>query len=467
MISNPLLSRGMTVGVVGLGVSGMAALQYLAAHGCRLLVSDSRPLSKLSEEEQALLAECGAQYEGENHTWQFLAEAELVFKSPGVPNDLEMLQKCREKGVRLVGELALAAPVLTCKVIAITGTNGKTTVTTLVGEFLEAAGLKVSVCGNIGRPLLDCIREEKEMDVMVVEVSSFQLEDAGDFRADVGVLLNITPDHLDRHHSLEEYVQAKARIFAKQKETDIAILSGDDTICLELASQLTSPTTLLFGHHRENEAYICESAVYLRRQGNLEKYELTGSEMNNHIGLLNSAAAILAVRSFGVTQRQIEGVLSSFHLLPHRMELVDIIDGVRYCNDSKATNTGAVISALQQANGGVVLIAGGKDKGDDFKLLKNCVRNKVKKMLLIGEAAEKIERDLGEVVEIERSDSLENAVLSASEFAESGDTVLLSPACASFDMFRSYGHRGEMFRQCVNRLRATTGETPCSLKESG
>ncbi len=453
-MTNPLLHKDMVVVVLGLGISGMAAMRYLHNTGCKVLVSDSRQEAQLSTEEKQALTQYCAGTEFGGHSEKFLAQAELIFKSPGIPRQLDVLQKRAKAGVPVMGELALAAPVLQSKVVAITGTNGKTTVTTLIGELLQAAGQKVSVCGNIGRPLLDCISSGEEMDVAVVEVSSFQLEDAGDFRPDVGVILNITPDHLDRHVSIEEYIQAKAKLFSRQLQDDVAIICGDDLICLELAQQFTEIKPLMFGHLRDNDAYICESDIYLRWQGQLEKYDLTGSSLDNHIGHLNSAAVIMAARACGCEQSVIEEALRSFKPLPHRMELVDVIQGVRYCNDSKATNTGAVISALRQAKGNIVLIAGGRDKGDDYRLLRPAVEEKVKKLILIGEAAAQIDEQLHDLVPTEFADSLEKAVLLARDEAVYGDTVLLSPACASFDMFDSYGHRGQIFRESVQRLRA-------------
>jgi len=453
MTTNPLLHKDMVVVVLGLGITGMAAVRYLYNAGCKVLVSDSRQEDQLSREEQHALSLYCAGTEFGGHTEDFLAKAKLIFKSPGIPRQLSALQKRAQAGVPIIGELALAAPVLKSKVIAITGTNGKTTVTTLIGELLKAAGRKVAVCGNIGRPLLDCISSGDEMDVAVVEVSSFQLEDAGGFRPDVGVILNITPDHLDRHASIEEYIQAKAKLFSRQREDDIAIICGDDLICLELAQQFIEIKPLQFGHLRENDAYICESDIYLRWQDKLEKYDLTGSPLDNHIGRLNGAAAIMAARACWGEQQVIEEALRLFKPLPHRMELVDVIQGVRYCNDSKATNTGAVISALRQAKGKIVLIAGGRDKGEDYRLLRSVVAEKVRKTILIGEAAAQIHAQLHDIVPTEYADSLEQAVFKARDEAAYGDTVLLSPACASFDMFDSYGHRGQVFRESVHRLK--------------
>ena len=452
-MKNPLVHKDMAVVVLGLGISGMAAVRYLHGLGCRVFISDARLEAQLSAREQHTVAQYCEGSEFGSHSEEFLAQGELIFKSPGIPRQLNVLQKMMQAGVEVVGELALAAPVLQCKVVAITGTNGKTTVATLIGELLEAAGKKVCVCGNIGRPLLDVISSEEEMDVAVVEVSSFQLEDVGSFRPNVGVILNITPDHLDRHISIEDYIQAKIKIFANQKKGDIAIVCADDLICVELAKRSAEIQPLLFGHGKENAGYICESDIYLRWLGQLEKYNLTGSPLDTHIGRLNGAAAIMAARSCGCERDSLERALRAFQPLPHRMELVDVIHGVRYCNDSKATNTGAVISALREAKGNIVLIAGGRDKGDDYRLLRQAVSEKVKKLILIGEAAAQIGEQLGNLVSTEYADSLEEAVFQASGAAAYGDTVLLSPACASFDMFDSYGHRGQVFRDSVRRLK--------------
>ncbi|MFN2353849.1 MAG: UDP-N-acetylmuramoyl-L-alanine--D-glutamate ligase [Desulfopila sp.] len=455
MKSNPLIPSGMAVVVLGLGVSGMAAVRYLHAQGARVLVSETRDTSALSVAERELKQNCCAGFEGGGHTRSFIDQGEMIVVSPGVPPRLEVLEKCRNAGIPIVGELALAAPVLQCKVVAVTGTNGKTTVVTLIGELLQAAGKKVSVCGNIGRPLLDMVQEEDDIDVAVVEVSSFQLYNSGDFRPDIGVILNISPDHLDWHGSLYAYAQAKARIFANQSAADTAIICSDSPMCLELATQLENIEPVLFGRGKQCQGYVRQSEVYMRRQGRLEKYDLTGSVFDNAMGSLNSAAAIMAARYAGCDRASIEITLRAFQGLPHRMELVDVLGGVQYCNDSKATNTGAVISALHQARGRIILIAGGRDKGDDYNLLRAAVEKKVIRLVLIGEAAVQIGRHLEDIVETEYADSLDEAVAKAGAVACYGDTVLLSPACASFDMFDSYAHRGQVFKESVARLRST------------
>ncbi len=454
MIENPLIRTEMTVVVMGLGVSGRAAVKYLNACGARVFVSDSRPLEKLSSTEIRLITDCCSGYEGGEHTESFIGQAELIFISPGISLNLEVLQKPAQQKIPIVGELALAAPVLENKMVAITGTNGKTTVTTLIGEFIKGSDRTAFVGGNIGRPLFEYLMDEQTADILVVEVSSFQLELAGDFRPDVAVLLNITPDHLDRHGNLAEYIRTKANIFTAQDSDNFAIIGGDDHLCREVAGQLKKRGTLLFGYRKDCHAYIDNSQIIVSWKGVTEEYHLEDTVFNNHIGRLNSAAAILAARALGVERLSIQQGLANFQLLPHRMQIVDEIDGVLYCNDSKATNTGAVLSALQQIEGKVILIAGGRDKGDDYRLLKNTAKQKVKKLVLIGEAAKQIEIQLDGAAEIEHAKSMAEAVDIAEKTAVTGDTVLLSPACASFDMFDSYGHRGESFIYAVQQLKA-------------
>ncbi len=454
MINNPIIRQGDAVVVMGLGVSGRAAVEYM--HGCGATVydSDSRHKKDLSTEELNLIANCCSGYEGGGHTGAFLKKGDMIFLSPGISCDHEVLKGIDKKKIPVIGELALAAPVLSEKVIAITGTNGKTTVTTLIGELLEKAGYTVFVGGNIGKPLFEYLMGGESADVVVVEVSSFQLELAGEFRPDVAVLLNITPDHLDRHGDFVEYIRAKARIFTKQQDNDYAILGGDDLICREIAEQLNGGETMLFCHDKDCHAQICESEIYLKWKSNKEVYQLKDTVFDNHIGRLNSAAAILATRAVGAEEQGIQQGLQSFQPLPHRMQRVCEIDGITFCNDSKATNTGAVLSALQQISGSVILIAGGRDKGDDYTLLKNTVQKKVKQLILIGEAAKKIATQLSGIVDIEYAGTMEEAVEISNTTAVAGDTVLLSPACASFDMFDSYGHRGETFINAVQQLQA-------------
>ncbi len=450
MKKNELIGAGSRVAVMGLGISGRAAVRYLQSCGAEVIVSDSRSQALLMEQEGGFLQECGLVWEAGGHSLSFLVRADIVFVSPGVPLNMPLLVQLQAQGVRIMGELALAAPVLGEKVVAITGTNGKTTVTTLIGELLQRAGKEIFVGGNIGTPLFTYLAEGQRAEVLVLEVSSFQLDTAGDFRPDIALLLNITPDHIDRHGSLAEYTRAKMKIFEKLRPTDTAIVNGDDPLCRTLSTDIAG-RLLFFGHDPSCQAQIDGNRVILRWREE-EIYDLAKTKLANATGVLNSAAAILAARAAGCRPEDIRAGLLAFQPLHHRMEPVAELDGVVYYDDSKATNTGAVLTALAQIPGKVVLIAGGRDKGDDYTLLRESVRDKARKVVLIGEAALLLEAALAGAAPLVRAHSMEEAVHLAHQEAQPGDAVLLSPACASFDMFNSYVHRGEVFAAAVRGL---------------
>jgi len=441
------------VAVMGLGVSGRAAVRYLVGQGVKVLVSDTRDSQHpQAASDRAFLTEQGVEYEGGGHTLAFLRRAGQILVSPGISQDLEILQQLRALGIPVLGELALVAPLLQKPVVAITGTNGKTTVTALIGKLLQQAGKKVFVGGNIGTSIFDYLSNPEEVDVLVLELSSFQLEAAGSFKADVAILLNVTPDHLDRHGSMAGYVAAKMKIFSGQGRNDTAILNGDDQLCRDLSARIGDRRQLLFGHGTDCRARIDGHGVLLEWQGKEEVYDLTGSMLDNATGYLNSASAILAARSLGCDREAIAQGLAAFQLAPHRMAWVGEGAGVSYYDDSKATNTGAVLSALASFSGNVILIAGGRDKGDDYSLLQESVAGKVRCLILIGEAAELIARALTGMTELHQAESMEAAVRLAALLARPGDTVLLSPACSSFDMFDNYGHRGQVFAAAVQKV---------------
>jgi UDP-N-acetylmuramoylalanine--D-glutamate ligase len=437
------------IAVMGLGVSGRAAVRYLVSCGVRVSVSEAGSMSQMSTADLAFLAEQGVTCEYGGHTLAFLRQADQVLVSPGIPQDIEVLQQLRVIGIPVVGELAVAAPLIKKPIVAITGTNGKTTVTALIGELLQRAGKKVFVGGNIGTSLFDYLLCPDGVDVLVLELSSFQLETAGDFKADVALLLNVTPDHLDRHGSMGGYAAAKMKIFAGQGEKDTAIVNGDDQYCRELAAELGAQRLLLFGHGEGCQAHVDQHSVVLEWQGEREQYNLAGTMLDSATGALNSAAAILAVRTLEGSPAIIGQGLAAFQVAAHRMALVGEKGGVVYYDDSKATNTGAVISGLANFSGNVILIAGGRGKGDDYSLLRESVEQKVRVLILIGETQDLIAQAVEGLTDIRRAASMEEAVALATSFARSGDTVLLSPACASFDMFKSYGHRGQVFTDAV------------------
>ncbi len=446
-----LLSPGMKVAVLGLGVSGRAAVCYARHCGAEVLVSDIRSEQRFVAEEGTFLTETKVEWEAGGHSREFLNRAQLLLVSPGVDLALPLFKALQEDGVQIVGEFAIAAGLIKVPVVAITGTNGKTTVTTLIGDIFATAGKRVFVGGNIGTPLYEYLLHPEEYDIVVAEVSSFQLETAGNFAPDVGVLLNITPDHLDRHGSMERYAEAKMQLFIHQHLKSVTVINGDDPLCRKLVPGLPS-IIRTFGAGHASSAVVGDHRITLEIDGLQEDYQFDPKVRLNSITLMNYAAAILATRSLACTQGQIVAALRAFRPLQHRIEFVAEMGGVRYYNDSKATNTGAVIGALAQFSGNVILIAGGRDKNDDFRLLRKSVAAKVKKLVLIGEAAGLLEEALADLVPILAAPSMDQAVQAAAQHATAGDVVLLSPACASFDMFASYGHRGSEFKKAVLAL---------------
>ncbi len=439
--------------VLGLGVSGRSVVRYLHDRGVAVSVSEHRPRTELAAGELALVEEMAVRLETGGHTERFLADADLVVAGPGVPMTQEVLEAARRRGIPVVGELALAAGNFPVPVIAVTGSNGKTTVTGLIGALLEASGRRVFVGGNIGRPLLDFFTDHVEADCAVLELSSFQLERARGFRADIALLLNITPDHLDRHGGMEGYAAAKYRIFAGQGPEDVAILSGDDP--LVMAADTGPARRLVFGRAPDCDAVTGGSRVTVRREeGTVVGFDLAATRLHSGVNRLNAAAAILAALAAGCDPAAIAMGLAAFRPPEHRMTRVGSADGVTWINDSKATNAGAVAAALESCDTPVVLIAGGRDKGGDFRLLRDPVAARVRLLVLMGEAAGIMEQALGDLVPVVHAADMAAAVRAAAAGAKEGDTVLLAPACASFDMFDSYEQRGRVFTRLVRELLA-------------
>lgn len=446
-----IIQPEMLVAIMGFGISGQAAMRYALARGARVCVSDSRDARQFADLFAEELEQLDVIWEAGGHTHQFFDDVDLVIVSPGISKWQPVLHAVMERGVPCLGELAIATPEIDVPVVAITGTNGKTTVTTLVGDLLRQAGKKVFVGGNIGTPLLQYLLADEKADILVLELSSFQLQFAGNFAPDVAVLLNITPDHLDHHLDMNEYIEAKMQIFARQDKEATAILCTDDQICADRAQHIKS-RLFTYGHGSSCFAKIAGSIITMSWRDTYEQYDLMGSRLDFPIGLSNSAAALLAARSLGMEQQKLLKGLRDFIPLHHRLELVRELDGIRYVNDSKATNTGAVNAALLQTSGQVVLIAGGRHKGEDYVQLRDVVQNVARHIILIGEAAPLIEAALKDGNTIHRADSMEAAVELGQRLARPGDTVLLSPACSSFDMFTSYSHRGEVFTRAVMNL---------------
>ena len=446
---------GLQAAVIGLGTAGLSTVRYLAAQGARVRVSDQRGLDQIEPATVAWLREHDVSLEYGGHTTAFLASAEMVIPGPGVPLDLPVLRTAREQGMPIMGELALAAGQYPVPVIAVTGSNGKTTVTSLIGHLLRAANKTPFVGGNIGTPLLDYFADPDHYDSVVLELSSFQLDLAGSFRPDVGLLLNLSPDHLDRHGSFAAYAGAKMKLFAHQVAGDCAILGADDPMAAAtpMCERVRRHT---FGRSEECSARIVDGQVELRTGRNgmecLARLDLGPTRLHSSVNQLNAAAAVLAVAQLGCEPEAIERGLLSFEPPPHRMAEVATIAGVRFINDSKATNIGALEAALGGCEAPVVLIAGGRDKGSDYTLLREVVGCKVKRLILLGEAAGMMRAALETAVATETVGSMAEAVRRAMAAAKSGDLVLLAPGCASFDMFSGYEERGRVFTEQVLQL---------------
>ncbi|HUO06413.1 MAG TPA: UDP-N-acetylmuramoyl-L-alanine--D-glutamate ligase [Candidatus Binataceae bacterium] len=436
--------NGKRVMVVGMGASGAAAARFLHEHDARLVMTDLRadiPRDDLPPGEFHLGSQDAAWVRG----------VDLVVTSPGVPRNSILLRAAVADGIPVIGEIELASRFITAPIVAVTGTNGKSTVVVLLGAILKAAGMRAFVGGNLGTPLVRAIGEPN--DAIVAEVSSFQLEWIESFHPHVGVHLNLTDDHFDRYSGLEDYGRAKARLFENQDASDFAILNRDDPNVWKLA-QTVSSQAIGFGMSKgappsiwpEGSAIAFEIGEYCGKIS-LEKFRLKGRH-----NLANAMAAAAAALALGVSSGTIQRAISEFTGLPHRIEFVREKGGVTYIDDSKGTNVGAAVEAIDAMTPPVILIAGGTDKGGDYTPLRRPIRERVRLAILNGAAREKMRAALSGSTEIELVPALGDAVGRAAQAARPGDTVLLSPACSSFDQFRDYAERGNVFKNLVRAL---------------
>jgi UDP-N-acetylmuramoylalanine--D-glutamate ligase len=439
--------------VVGLGKSGVASALFLKARGARVTVSDTKKQDELKEEIPRLLDE-GIAVETGGHGERTFQNQDLIVVSPGVPLDAPPLLQAKALGEKVIGEIELAAQFFPGKIVAITGSNGKTTTTTLAGDVVVNGGFPVVVGGNIGKPAISLVDEADQDTIAVLEVSSFQLETIETFRPHIAVILNITPDHLDRHRTFEAYTNAKARIFENQKGDDFAVLNADDATCAKLSSR-TRGQVFWFSRRKEvkSGAYVHDGRI-LFRDHNGQREVMLASEilLKGSHNVENVLAAVCIGMLSGVEPRRISKAVREFRAVEHRLEHVATVRGVEYYNDSKATNVDATIKALESFPANVHLILGGKDKGSDYSVLNDLLRQRTKRVFTIGAAAGKIESQIKGASEIVHAETLENAVRLASDSAHPGDIVLLAPACASFDQFRNYEHRGKVFKELVSSL---------------
>jgi len=444
--------RGKRVLVVGLARTGVATALVCAVRGARVTATDTRGESEIGE-VIAKLHEAGVAIELGGHREKSFLEQDLIIPSPGVPADDAHLKAARAKGVTIWSEIELAYRFMKGRLLGITGSNGKTTTTSLIAHILKTAGMPTILAGNIGTPLIACVDAMNGETWTVAELSSFQLELIDTFRPNIGVFLNLTPDHLDRHHTLEAYGAAKARLFENQTGEDAAILNADDAATTPYAPSL--PRVYWFSRKQRvaQGAYVRAEEIVFRQDGKeeillkIEDIPLAGAH-----NLENVLAAVAAARLAGAPATAIAKGVSSFAGVEHRLEFVSEIDGVRYYNDSKATNVDATLKAIDAFPGRILVILGGKDKGSDYTVLQKPLREKAILALLVGAAAEKIEKQISGSVALERAETIERAVEIASHAAQRGDVVLLAPACASFDQFQNYEHRGRVFKDLVRQL---------------
>jgi UDP-N-acetylmuramoylalanine--D-glutamate ligase len=449
--------RGKSVLVVGAARSGIAAARFLLASGARVTLTDTQKLEALPNVAPLLNSglEAGELIlELDGHRDASFRTCDFIVVSPGVPLSMPFFEISRKAGIPILAEIELAARHLKGKIIGITGSNGKTTTTTLVSELLTGSGLKGHTAGNIGTPLVDFVAASSAEDIYAVELSSFQLEGVEQFRPAVGSILNLTPDHMDRYAGFQEYIAAKRRIFLNQDKTDFAVLNADDARTDAMSAEVPSTPvrfsrlkTLGYGTFLHNGVL-----TYRDKEREIKLFPAGVIRLKGAHNLENVLAACTMALLAGANPESLEESVQKFRGVEHRIEYVAEIGGVQYFNDSKATNVDAAIKSLEAFPGNILLIAGGKDKAGDFTVLRALVRERVKYLVLIGEAAGKIRKALSSTVAISEAISMQEAVSMCSHLAQRGDVVLLAPACASFDMFQDYEHRGRVFKKAVRDL---------------
>ena len=448
--------KGKKVLVVGLGKSGLAAAIFLRRRGAQVTVSDIRSAEALAKDIPALLDE-GINVEAGGHGLLTFRRQDLIVVSPGVPLETPELVQARNFGRPIIGELELAARFLKGRILAVTGSNGKTTTTSLLGEILEKSGVPTLVGGNIGVPVVALIDESTEDTWSVLEVSSFQLESTEQFHPAISVILNITPDHLDRHGSFENYALAKERIFAQQNEQDYCVLNADNVRAAAAAKRCPAKVYWFSLEHAVDQgAWVEAGAIQFRSAPDAAPetiMPLAGIPLKGEHNVENVLAAVCAARLAGASAESIRAAVEQFRAVEHRLEYVATLNGVEIYNDSKATNVDATAKAIAAFPGNIHLILGGKDKNSDYTELSELLRSRVKAVYTIGSAAGKIESQLRGVVPLHSCETLEKAVGAIAAAAHPGDIVLLAPACSSFDQFESYEHRGRVFKELVNEWR--------------
>ena len=443
--------RNKNVVVVGAGVSGLALCRLLAEGGANVTLSDRQTRESISGLNQVVGKTVTFDFGG--HTTELFTAADLIILSPGVPETIPAVQAASRQGVPIIGEVEFAAREINAPIIGITGTNGKSTTTALLGEIFSRCGKTTFVGGNLGEPLTTAI-SVTDLEWLVVELSSFQLETIDQFHPRYAMLLNISADHLDRYVDMHAYIAAKQRLFENMTTRDCVILNADDRLVVE-ATESVSAEKIWFSTQRvlDQGMSLRDNQIVWRRQGHEEIFPVEQMSIKGLHNIENVMAAMIPALREGFSSQQIWKTVCDFRGLPHRMELVRTLNRVDWFNDSKGTNIGSVAMSLAGLTAPVTLIAGGKDKGGDFRVLSDVVRSKVAHLVLIGEAAVRMEQELGDCCHNLRVESMDAAVETAQTLTPAGGTVLLSPGCSSFDMFGSYIERGEVYSQLVMALK--------------
>ena len=450
---------GKRVLVIGLGRTGVATAEFLLDKGARVMIADEKPVSELGDAIEALDGAADVELGIRQDDMNVLSRTDMIVPSPGVPPFNSLLVEGLRRGIPILSEMELASGYLKKPAIAITGTNGKTTTTSLLGRILAHCGKRVFVGGNIGNPLISYVNGRQEDDYAVIEVSSFQLQWVRNFHPFIAMLLNVSSDHLDYHGSFEEYRSVKERIFACQGEGDLAILNADDPVSTDLSKRLSAEHVSCFSSSErlKEGMFIDGESLRYRSAGLDEEYPIRSIRLKGVHNLENVMAAVLASRMCGCPPGGIIDVLEGFTGIPHRIEFAGTVDGVEYYNDSKGTNIDAVYRALESFPGPVVLLMGGRYKGGDFGILTNLIRERVKTLVVFGEAGREIKSIIGGIVKTELAENLKDAVDMARDNSSSGDIVLLSPGCSSFDEFKNYEERGIVFKGMVEQMSREKG----------
>jgi UDP-N-acetylmuramoylalanine--D-glutamate ligase len=450
---------GKKILIVGLARTGVAVASFLAARGAKVTITDMKGDSELAPFKEQLKGVSIDFVLGRHDDQDFLL-ADLIVVSPGVPLEIKPLAMAAANGREIISEIELASRFITAPLVAITGTNGKTTTTTLTGEIFRASGFTTFVGGNIGNPLIEAVSDPQHTaayERVVVEVSSFQLEGITGFRPKVAALLNISEDHLDRYRSYQEYIDAKLRIFMNQTSDDYAVLNIDDPLVAAASRQIAARVVPISQKQELAEGAFClDGIIHWRWNGQEDLFPIAEYQIQGVHNIENIMASLAATMLLGCSAAKSQEAIRAFRGLPHRMEMVRKVNGVPWYEDSKATNVGSVEKALASFTG-ITLIAGGKDKGGSYAPLAELVKSRVRHMILIGEAKERMALELGALTDTRMAVTLEEAVQLAAKLTQPGGVVLFSPACSSFDMFRDYEERAERFKALVRGLKEGAG----------